>query len=349
MEVNSQSIVTSDGIPSLQEAYREYFTLGVAVSMNHLMSLPESAMIKKHFGSITAENFMKPAMLMKKDGAFNYEWADRIVAFARVNGLKMRGHTLVWHNQTPTWFFTNDAGEPLDSTALYERLEMYMREVMTHFKDAVYCWDVVNEALADEPGELFRKDSPWFRACNEAYIAKAFQIARKINPDVKLFYNDYNLTQPLKREKAWKLLKRLKDEGVPVDGVGMQGHWSMDEISREDIQTSIDLFYSLGLDIQITELDLTVYTTYHGEGARQQAKETREFTPELAEKQAKTYKMIFETFRANKGKISAVTFWGLADNYTWLHNFPVRGRMDYPLLFGRDLSPKPAFWSIVRY
>ena len=138
-------------------------------------------------------------------------------------------------------------------------------------------------------------------------------------------------------------------QGAGYLACGMQGHWSMQDITREDIQKSIDMFSSLGLDIHITELDLTVYTTYHGEGAKNQVKETRAWTPELAKQQADMYKMIFEVLRANKGKISSVTFWGLADNYTWLHNFPVPNRHDYPLVFDNELNAKQSFWNIVEF
>lgn len=335
-------------IPALKEVYKDYFPIGLAVSMNHLAG-QEAAMVKKHFNSITAENDMKPVNLLRKDGTYNFDRADRIVRFARDNNMKLRGHTLVWHNQTPAWFFTDESGMSLDSTALYSRMEKYISDIMTHFKNDVYCWDVVNEAISDNIEEFYRTDSPWYKACKEGYIERAFRTAHHINPDIKLFYNDYNLTEPAKREKAYKLLKRLKESGVPIHGVGMQGHWSMEDISAEKIQKSIDMFSSLGLEIQITELDLTAYTTYHGEGAKKQVKETRAWTPQLEEEQAKVYKMIFEVFRANKDKITGITFWGMADNYTWLHNFPVPNRTDYPLLFNNNLEPKKAFWQVVKY
>jgi endo-1,4-beta-xylanase len=305
-------------------------------------------MIKKHYATLTAENSMKPSSILRADGVYNYAQADSIVAFARQNGLKMRGHTLVWHNQTPFWFFFDEKREAIDSTALYKRLEGYMREVMTHFKEAVFCWDVVNEALSDAPGEFYRTNSPWYRACGEVYIEKAFRLAHSINPNVKLFYNDYNLIQPEKREKAYQLVKRLKEAGVPIHGIGMQAHWSLDE-TREAIETAINRFASLGVEVHITELDLTVYPSYHGEGARNQPKEIIEWTPELAKRQAEAYKMIFDVFRANHDKITSVTFWGLADNYTWLHDYPVRGRRDYPFVFDHTLTPKDSYREIVEF
>lgn len=335
-------------IPALKEAYTNYFHIGTAVSMNHLRG-QEATLVSKHFNSITAENDMKPINLLRKDGTYNYDRADRIVQFARNNGMKVRGHTLIWHKQTPDWFFLNENGLPLDSTALYSRLDTYITDVMQHFGDDIYAWDVVNEALSDNAGELFRTDSPWYKACQEAYIAHAFRTAHRVNPKMKLFYNDYNLTQPAKRQKAYTMLKALLEAGVPITGVGMQGHWSMQDITPQAIQESIDLFSSLGLEIQITELDLTTYSTYHGEGAKNQVKETRAWTPQLETEQAEVFKAIFEVFRANKNKITSVTLWGLADNYTWLDNFPVPNRKDYPLLFNQELEPKKAFWEMLDF
>jgi endo-1,4-beta-xylanase len=275
--------------------------------------------------------------------------ADTLVRFAKDNKMKVRGHTLVWHNQTPDFFFKNEKGEKLDSTALYKKLEQYMKTVMTHFGDDVYVWDVVNEALSDSPAEFYRTKSPWYETCGSGFIEKAFRMAHAINPNAKLFYNDYNLIQPVKRDKAYRMLKELLAKGVPINGVGMQGHWAVSDVTREKIQQSIDLFSSLGIDIQITELDLTVYGNYHGENVKNQTKETIQFTPEIADIQAASYKMIFETFRANKSKISSVTFWGLSDKHSWLNNFPIKGRKDYPLLFDDNLHPKPAFWEVVKW
>ena len=224
-----------------------------------------------------------------------------------------------------------------------------MKTVMTHFGDDVYVWDVVNEALSDSPTEFYRTKSPWYESCGRGFVEKAFRMAHAINPKAKLFYNDYNLIQPVKRDKAYRMLKELLAKGVPINGVGMQGHWAVSDVTREKIQQSIDLFSSLGIEIQITELDLTVYGNYHGVNVSNQTKETVKFTSELANKQAESYKMIFETLLANKSKISSVNFWGLSDKHSWLNNFPIKGRKDYPLLFDDNLQPKPAFWSVVKW
>jgi endo-1,4-beta-xylanase len=276
---------------------------------------------------------------------FNWASADRIADFARQNNLKMRGHTLVWHSQTPAAFFTDDKGNQLTKEQLYERLRIYMTAVMNRYKDVIFCWDVVNEALSDSPDNIYRTASRWYQICGKDFIPQAFRIAHSINPDVKLIYNDYNLVDPAKLERAITMLKELKDAGVPVDGVGMQGHWSK-EVTGEMLNTAIKRFASLGLEVQITELDVTTYSNFHGDGARNQVRETQPYSKEVEDLLAEKYKTFFEVMHKNARKITSVTFWGLHDGMTWLNGFPVRGRTDYPLLFDREMKPKKAYYSV---
>ena len=276
---------------------------------------------------------------------FNWAAADRIVEFAKANNLMMRGHTLLWYQQTPAQFFTDADGKDLTKEQLYARLRIYMTAVMTHYKDAIFCWDVVNEAVSDIDGEVYRTNSPWYKICGTDYVGTAFRIARSINPNVKLVYNDYNLVKPAKLESALKMLKELIAAGVPIDIVGLQGHWSND-ITAEVLQNVIDRISALGVKIQITELDVTTYTSYHGDGAKNQVQQTQPYSTEVADRLADSYKRFFEVLHKNAGKITSVTFWGLDDSRTWLSGFPIRGRTDYPLLFDKDLKPKKAYYSI---
>ena len=224
-----------------------------------------------------------------------------------------------------------------------------MTKVLTHFKGKVYCWDVVNEALADWGTDVYRKRSPWYEICGEEYLVVAFKTAKKIDPDIKLFYNDYNLISPDKRARAVKALKAMIDAGAPIDGVGMQAHWNIESFNPEELQKSIDAFTELGLEVQITELDMTTYSNYHGAEAQRQnqARAEHEYTPEIARQQAEAYGKAFDVLVKNADKISAVTFWGVSDRYTWLSGFPRRGRKDYPLLFDRNNNPKPAYYRVV--
>ena len=276
---------------------------------------------------------------------YNWASADRLADFARANNLKMRGHTLVWHSQTPAAFFTDDKGNQLTEEQLYARLRDYMTAVMTRYKDVVFCWDVVNEALSDTEGQIYRTNSKWYEICGSDFIDNAFRIARSIDPDVKLIYNDYDIVNPAKLDRAVKVLTELKNAGAPVDGVGLQAHWSND-ITAEMLQKAIDRFSALGLEIQITELDVTTYTSYHGEGSKTQVQQTQPYSPEVENKLAESYKRFFEVLHKNADKVTSVTFWGLDDGKTWLNGFPVRGRTDYPLLFDREMKPKKAYYSV---
>ena len=276
---------------------------------------------------------------------FNWTSADRIADFARQNKLPMRGHTFVWHSQTPAGFFTDEKGNQLTKEQLYARLKNYMTVVMNRYNDVIFCWDVVNEAISDNPGEIYRTNSKWYQICGKDYIAEAFRIARSINPKMKLIYNDYNLVDPAKLERAVTMLKELKDAGVPVDGVGLQGHWSK-EVTAEMLNTAINRLSALGLEIQVTELDVTTYSNYHGEGSKSQVQQTQPYSPEVENRLAENYKTFFEVLHKNADKITSVTFWGLHDGVSWLNGFPIRGRSDYPLLFDREMKPKKAYYSV---
>ena len=339
-----------DEIPGLKDFIKDDFKIGVAVSPFTLQG-EQAEMVKKHFNTMTAENAMKPASIIQPDGSYKWDDADKIVAFAQENGMKMRGHTLVWHGSTPRGYMNDADGNPLTKEQVMAKHENYIKAVFEHYpKDVIFCWDVVNEALADEPGEsIYRTRSPWYQAFGgPEFIEWAFRTARKYAPEgVELIYNDYNLVDPAKLDRACTMLKEMLDKGVPIDGVGMQAHWD-NSVTEEMIQTAIDRFSALGLDIQFTELDLTCFNNYHGPGAaeRQQVRQAVHYTSEMADAQAKEYEMIFRTFHRNADKISSVTFWCLTDRTSWLNNFTIRGRLDYPLLFDAQNQPKKAFFAV---
>ncbi len=337
-------------IPSLKERYKPMFKIGTAFS-EYLLQAPTTEFVKQQFNSLTPENCMKPDALYRGEGKYDFQGADALVDFAQANGLAVRGHTLVWHSQTPRQFFLDEQGNRLDKTALYARLEKYMTAVLTHFKGKIYCWDVVNEALADGGEGIYRTNSPWFEICGKEFIGEAFRMAHRIDPDIKLIYNDYNLIDSAKRKRAIAMLKDLKAAGVPIDGVGMQAHWSADSFNPQDLQDSIDDFAQLGLEVQITELDLSVYSIYHGPDneKRNQAMAPKQYTEEIAQLQAQQYARIFEVLRRNSDRVSSVTFWGVSDKFTWLNFFPCPGRKDYPLLFDSEFHPKKAFYRVMDF
>lgn len=336
----------TDSSKGLKDYFKNYFTIGVAVSPRALKT-DEAALILKHFGSMTPENAMKMGPIHPMENQYFWRDADSIMAFAKANHLKVRGHNLCWHNQAPRWIFTNSAGDTVSKEILLQRLKEHITTVVSRYKGSIYAWDVVNEAISDKPGEYLR-NSPWFRICGEEFIAKAFEYAHAADPDALLFYNDYNEINPIKREKMYQLVKSLKDAGVPIHGIGLQGHWAINEPSEEELINTIKKFTDLGLKIQVTELDISVYRKEHDARERKVEDENTAFTPEKEEAQIEMYRRCFKVFEKFKKQITSITFWNISDRSSWLDNFPVRGRKDYPLLFDKDLQPKKVFWEVVK-
>jgi endo-1,4-beta-xylanase len=327
-------VKTTVEVPSLSKVYEQSFTIGAAVNLTTIESQKE--LLKKHFNSITAENDMKFIEIQPAEGQFTFEKADQLAAFAKGNGMKMRGHTFVWHNQTPDWVF-----QDADRETLLQRMKQHITTVMKRYKGTIFCWDVVNEAVTDEGSELYRP-TKWLEIIGEEYIEKAFEFAHEADPDALLFYNDYNESNPEKREKIYKLVKSLVDKGVPIHGVGLQAHWNLVNPSLEDIRTAIERYASLGLKLHLTELDVSVFNF------EDKRTDLTEPTSEMLELQAERYQQIFQLLRQYRDNITSVTFWGAADDYTWLSDFPVRGRKNWPFLFDENHQPKESFWKVIQ-
>lgn len=331
----------------LKDYYKDYFLMGVAVTPRQLQG-EDSALIVNHFNSVTAENAMKMGPIHPMEKEYNWKDADAIADFAKKHGLKMRGHTLLWHAQAPAWMFKDADGKDVSKEVLSQRLKEHITTVVNRYKDRIYGWDVVNEAIDDNDTVFYRK-TQWLKIFgSEEFIAKAFEYAHAADPKAVLFYNDYNTENPKKREKIYQMVKKLKESGIPIHGVGLQGHWSINNPSREELEKSIQMFSSLGLQVQVTELDVSVYGGRQGgqliQGQRRDT--TTGFTPEMEEPQREKYKMVFDVFRQYKEKITGITFWNLSDRYTWLDG---RGRKNYPLLFDINRQPKKVYWDVVNF
>ena len=343
----NKTITATTSNEGLKDHFKDYFTIGVAVSPQSLKT-DEAGLILKEFNSMTPENAMKMGPIHPRENEYNWAGADSIAAFARRNNLKLRGHTLCWHNQTPRWLFTDSAtGKQVSKDVLLQRLKDHITSVVSRYKGTVYAWDVVNEAISDKKDEYMRP-SLWYQICGEEFIAKAFQWAHEADPNALLFYNDYNEIDPVKREKIIRLIKDLKAKGVPVHGVGLQGHWAINEPSGEQLEKTLEDFSSLGLTMQITELDISVYPKEHNAREGKAADVDTVFTTEKEQKQIEVYKTCFGLFKKYRKNISSVTFWNISDRHSWLDNFPVRGRKDYPLLFDAQLTPKKVYWEILK-
>ncbi len=330
-----------DSSLGLKDHYKKHFLIGASVTPNSLKG-QSGALIIREFNTITAENAMKPGLIHPEKDRYFWTDTDTIVGFAKRNNMKMRGHTLCWHRQTADWLFKDDAGKQVGKEELLARLKDHITNVVGRYKGSIYAWDVVNEAIDDNEKIEFRS-SLWYEICGEDYIAKAFQYAHEADPEAKLFYNDYNTENPVKREKIYLMIKKLKDQGVPIHGVGLQGHWSNKWPSSDELTRTIEKFSSLGIDIQITEMDISVY------GSKENMDENPGvFTPERENAQIEKYKSFFEVFLKSNNKISSVTFWNVSDRHSWLDNFPVKNRKNFPLLFDATFSRKKAYWEVVK-
>lgn len=329
-----------DSSLGLKDHFKNRFLIGASVTPNSLKG-QSGALIIREFNTITAENAMKPALIHPEKDRYFWTDTDTIVGFAKRNNMKMRGHTLCWHRQTADWFFKDDEGKQVGKEELLKRLKDHITNVVGRYKGSIYAWDVVNEAIDDDEKKEFRS-SLWYEICGDEYIAKAFQYAHEADPEAKLFYNDYNTENPVKREKIFLMIKKLKEQGVPIHGVGLQGHWSNKWPSSDELKRSIEKFSSLGIDIQITEMDISVY------GSKENMDENPGvFTAEREKDQAEKYKSFFEVF-LKSNKISSVTFWNVSDRHSWLDNFPVKNRKNFPLLFDATFSRKKAYWEVVK-
>lgn len=318
----------------LKDKYKDYFKVGAAVNVNTIKT--QADLIKEHFNSLTCENETKFSSLCSRENHYDFTNADKIVQFARDNKIPMRGHTFTWHNQTPEWVF-----EDVDRTGLLKRLKNHIEVVAQHYEKDFYCWDVVNESIEDKENYVFRK-SPWSSIIGEDFMDYAFLYAREALPNTDLYYNDYNETQQPKRNKIYETVKSMKERGIPIDGVGLQCHFSIYYPDQDVLRSTIELYAKLGLKLQITEMDISMYSHEDNTKLKKPSKE-------LLEKQAKAYGDSFAIFREYKDIIDSVTLWGVADDYTWLDNFPVRNRKNWPLLFDENHKPKEAFERIMDF
>ena len=329
--------------PGLKDAYKDYFTIGVAVNKTNVSDPAQMEIIKKQFNSVTAENAWKPGEIHPKEGVWNFGLADSIANFCRENGIKMRGHCLCWHAQFADWMFKDKKGKDVKKEVFYQRLREHIHTVVNRYKDVVYAWDVVNEAMADD-NMMFRPDaSPYrqstaFKLCGDEFIAKAFEFAREADPTGILIYNDYSTVDPGKRERIYNMVKKMKDAGVPIDGIGMQGHYNVYFPDEEQLEKTISRFSEIVNSeivntIHITELDLRTNTESGGQlmFSRGEAKPQAPYIQTLQEDQ---YNRLFRIFRKHKDVIKNVTFWNLSDKDSWL------GVNNHPLPFDENFKAK---------
>jgi endo-1,4-beta-xylanase len=338
---------------TLRQAANGRFLIGTAASSRHLGNPKLAALIAEQFDCLTPENEFKPASVHPRAGEFRFTAADKLVDFAREHRMKVVGHTLCWHSQSPAFLFRGPDGKPLPRDEALKNLKDHIDGVMGHFKGKVIGWDVVNEAISDAKGEYLR-NTPARRAIGDDYIARAFEFARAADPDAELYYNDYGNGQPEKLEKTVRLIRELKAAGVRLDGVGMQCHMRLDDAEAPDrLDRAIATYAAEGVKVMITELDVDVLPR-RARGADVAAREQggadpyRDgLPPEVAEAQARLYGRLFRVCLKHPGVVTRVTFWGPHDGASWLNFWPVAGRTNHPLLWDRALKPKSALGAVL--
>ena len=408
--------------PGLKDAYKNYFKIGVAVTPRNVTDSLQKAVILKEFNSITAENCMKPGEIHPQPGVWNFTQADAIADFCRANGIKMRGHCLVWHSQFANWMFNkydengnqvverDENGDTIwveqparggfggfgggfggfggfggqrpqgapqgapqagrqgqrpgqqgqaqapqmtkvpkyakaTKEEFYDSLRAHIHTVINRYKDVVYCWDVVNEAMSDAnnpdaPYEQSFRQSTAYQLCGDEFILKAFQFAHEADPNAGLFYNDYSAWTPAKRTYIYNMVKKLQNEGAPITGIGMQGHYNIyDNPTIEDFEKAIQMYLELVDDIQITEFDVRINHEAGG-GLSFSRGEGQVLTDSIAEMQKAKYAELFEVIRKYKKNFSCVTFWNLGDRDSWL------GANNFPLLFDGQYQRKDVYYTV---
>ena len=341
---------------SLKDALNGKFLIGTALNVRQIEGFnpEEIEVVKTHFNSVVAENCMKSGHLVPSKNHYNFDTADKFVKFGEDNNMVVHGHTLIWHSQTPRWFFKDDAGNEISKEELAKRIRDHINTVVSHYKGRIKSWDVVNEAVLDD-GSL--RKSKFYNLLGEDFIKIAFETAHKADPDAELYYNDYSTSIPEKRDGIVRMIKNLQAQGVPIHGVGMQGHVGMDYPELEEFEKTIEAFSALGLKVAVSEFDITVLPSpWENQGAEISAnfeyKEQMNPYPDQLPDSVNTalnerYFDFFKLFFKHQDKLDKVTMWGVNDGNSWRNNWPIGGRTDYPLLFDRQNRPKPIVDHVV--
>lgn len=335
--------------PTLKDAYAGKFYIGTALNTPQITGKDTAAVkvIIDNFSAIVPENCMKSGPIQPKEGEFDFSLADQFVEFGIQNNKFITGHCLVWHSQAPRWFFTGSDGKEVSREVLLERMKKHIYTVVGRYKGKIKGWDVVNEAIEDDGS--YRK-SKFYQILGEDFIKYAFQFAHEADPDCELYYNDYSMALPGKRAGVVAMVKKLQEQGVKIDGIGMQTHVGLDYPNLEDFEASMEAFGALGVKVMMTEMDISVLPMPNRNvGAdiatniayKEQLNPYTQGLPDSARVALENrYLDFFKLFLKHDNYVSRVTLWGVNDANSWKNGFPVRGRTDYPLLFDRNNQPK---------
>lgn len=341
-----------------QEVLGKYFLVGAALNTGHISVSCDTAvtrLITENFNCIVAEDCMKPEALEPTEGNFKWRKADRLVQYGEDRGMAVIGHVLVWHSQTPDWFFKDAEGNPASKELLTDRMRTYIHTVVGHFKGRIKGWDVVNEAIEDDGSY---RQSPWYQIIGPDYIEMAFRFAHEADSDAELYYNDYSMSNPAKREMVCKIVKSLKAKGLRVDGIGMQSHNGLSWPNMDDYEASIEAFAACGVNVMITELDMNVLPnpdSFAGAEVSQSFDYNELMDPyknglptDVEQRINDRWLEFFRLYKRHQHQISRVTLWGVSDAQSWMNNWPISGRTAYALLFDRQYQPKSVIKDILQ-
>jgi endo-1,4-beta-xylanase len=340
---------------TLGEATKGKFLFGVAVNMPQVNGVNpvETELIAKEFSAIVPENCMKPQPIHPEENRYNWDDADKFVAFGEKNKQTVTGHCLIWHSQIGRWFFLDAEGKDVTPEVLKERMRQHISTVVGRYKGRIKGWDVVNEAFEDN-GTY--RNSKFYQILGKDFIKYAFQFAHEADPNAELYYNDYNVETPAKCDAIVELVKELKAAGCRIDAVGSQAHWHMNSPTLGATEASFKKLKDAGVHILITEWDISILPSpYEGANIAANFKYSAEMDPyrdavpeDVQQKWNKRMLDMFALFLKYNDVIDRVTVWGLTDNTTWLNNFPIRGRKDYPMLFDRNNQRKPVVDEMIK-
>lgn len=333
---------------TLKEAFEEDFHIGTAMNMRQIRGEDSAgaAIAVAHFNAIVAENCMKSAEIHPEKDRYFFDEADAFVAFGEEHGMCITGHTLVWHSQLSPWFPYDEAGNKVSREEMIARLKHHISTVVGRYKGRIKGWDVVNEAILDD-GSL--RMTPFLEIIGEDYLELAFRFAHEADPEAELYYNDYSMASPAKRERVVQLVRDLKQQGIRIDAIGMQGHMGMDYPDVEEFEKSIEAYAAEGVKVMITEWDISALPTVRqGAEISDTVAYMQAMNPypdgmpqEAQEAWNERVRTFMDLFLKHSDKISRVTAWGVTDRSSWLNNWPMPGRTNYPLLFDRNNQLKP--------
>ena len=358
--------MSSADIP-LHEVYQDKFLIGSILSGGLHADQPlyrqdeqELKILASEFNSLTSENSMKMQYVQPVEGEYYFGGSDAAIDFAQEHGMDYVGHALVWHHQVPSWLFKQADGSEVDRDTLIERMYSHIQTVVSRYKGRIKYWDVVNEAIDTKSvnGEqiAFLRESPWLRIIGPEYIEMAFHAAHKADPSALLLYNDFSMFEPAKIRFTAKLFEGLMAKGMPIHGVGFQGHWHLKYPKISEVEAAIDRIAALGLKVSISELEvgiLPLADDQQGAEIDRNIAQDERLNPytngapdSILQQQARRYNEIFELLLRKSESIERVTFWGTLDQYSWQNNWPIEGRTAWPLLFDRDYKAKPAYHAV---